>query len=272
MRNRHKKPPCFDAPPRLEQLPDVLRDAMLTDDEVAEDNEREADRREAVDALLKFARAEVAEARAEAARARPQLTEAIARRGVDEATAQGIAEAIARRSAERVNAQGTAEALTRLGIEKPDAQGIAEALAGGVATAGAQGIAKAMLALALGPLSGFEDFKRNPRHYAWTFLAEAWLRILTAEDPVAELKRFLGRKRGRPANNAWRDLIITFDVQEQVDSGSTVKDACAVIGRDIYLTPDAVEKVYRAHRANPGVQDKLLRRQLLDYADRSQRK
>ena len=159
-----------------------------------------------------------------------------------------------------------------MGIEKPDAHGIAAALAGGVATADAQGIAKAMLALALGPLSGFENFKRNPRHYAWTFLAEAWLRILTGEDPVAELKRFLGRdrKRGRPAvDNTWRDLIITFDVQEQVDSGSSVKDACDVIGDDINLSPDAVEKVYYAHRANPCVQDKLYRRQLLDYADRS---
>jgi hypothetical protein len=128
-----------------------------------------------------------------------------------------------------------------------------------------------MLALALGPLTGFEDLERNPRHYAWTFLAEAWLRILTAEDPVAELKRFLGRKRGRPADNWWRDLIITCDVQEQVDSGSSIKDACVVISADLHLSPDAVEKVYYAHRENPGVQDKLRRRQLLDYADRSQR-
>jgi hypothetical protein len=272
MRNRYKKPPCFDAPPRLEQLPDILRDAMLTDDEVAEDNEGEARRREAIDALLKFARAEVAEARAEAARARAQLAEAIARQGVEKGDAQGIAKAIARQGVERANAQGVAEALARWGVEKPDAQGIAQALAGGVATADAQGIAKAMLALALGPLTGFEDLERNPRHYAWTFLAEAWLRILTAEDPVAELKRFLGRKRGRPTDNAWRDLIITFDVQEQVDSGSSVQDACAVISADINLSSDAVEKVYYAHRAKPGIQDKLLRRQLLDYADRSQRK
>jgi hypothetical protein len=274
MRNRYKNPPWFDdEPPRLKALPDILRAATLTDDEVAEDNEREAHRREAVDALLKFARAEVAEARAEAARARAQATEAIARRGVNKADAQGIAEAIARHGARRANAQSITEALTRLGVEKPDAQGIVEALAGGVATADAQGIAEAMLAIALGPLSGFEDFERNPRHYAWTFLAEAWLRILTAEDPVAELKRSLGRKRGRPAaDNAWRDLIITFDVQEQVDSGSSVKDACAVISADVNLSPDAVEKVYYAYRGNPGVQDKLRRRQLLDFADSSHRK
>jgi hypothetical protein len=274
MRNRYKNPSWYDdEPPRLQGLPDVLRDAMLTDDQLAEYNEGADRRREAVDALLKFARAEVAEARAVAARARAQVTEAIADRDVKEAVAQGIAENFARHGAKRANAQGIVEALTRLGVKKLDAQGIVEALAGGVATADAQGIVKTMLALALGPLSGFEDFERNPRHYAWTFLAEAWLRILTAEDPVAELKRFLGRKRGRPAaDNAWRDLIITLDVQEQVDSGSRVKDACALISADINLSPDAVEKVYYANRENPCVQDKLFRRQFLDYADRSHRK
>jgi hypothetical protein len=273
MRNRYNKPPCFDAPPRLEEPPDILRVAMRTEgNQEAEANEGEAGRTEAVGALLKFACAEVAEARAEAARARARLTESIGRRGVEKAVTQGIAEAIARHGAHKANAQGVAEALVRLGVEKPDADEIAEALAGGVATADAQGIAEAMLVLALEPLTGFEEFERNPPHYAWTFLAEAWLQILTAEDPVAELKRFLGRKRGRPADNAWRDLMITFDVQQRVESGSSVKDACVKISVDINLSPDAVEKVYYAHREKPGVQDKRLREQFLDYAQCSEQK
>jgi hypothetical protein len=270
MQNRYRKPPFFDAPPRLESLPDVLRDAMLTDVQIAEDNGSEADRREAVDALLKFARAEVAEVRAKAARAHTQLAEAIARRGVEKADAYGIAEALARYGVDKAGVQSIADRLISWGVEKADAQGIAEGLVPwGGARADTQGIAKDMLALASVPLKGCEEFERNPRHYAWTFLAEAWLRILTAEDPVAELKRFLGRKRGRPADNEWRDFMITIDVQERVDSGLCVNNACAAVGDDIHLSPDAVEKIYYAHRGNPGVQDKVLRRQFLDFADRS---
>jgi hypothetical protein len=274
MRDRYKKPPSLDEPPDLYQLPDILHDAMRTDDEEAENNEREDRRRRAVDALLKFARAEVAEARAEAARACAQLTEAImAHVDLEKDVAQGLAKAITRHGAERANAQRFAETIARFGFEKSDAHGIAEAMAGGVATAGAQGIAKAMLTLAVRPLTGFEDFKENPRHYAWTFLAEAWLRILTAEDPVAELTRFLGtgRKRGRPADpdSWWRDTIIAGSVQEQVDSGLRIQDAFAVISADIHLTPDAVEKIYYAHRGKPGHKGY---RKILEFADRAHQK
>jgi hypothetical protein len=115
MQNRYKNPPpCFDAPPRLEQLPDILRDSMLTDDEVAEDNEGEARRREAIDALFKFARAEVTEARAEAARTREQLAEALARHGVEKPVAQGIAEALTPRGVAKADAQGIAKAMLAL--------------------------------------------------------------------------------------------------------------------------------------------------------------
>src|SRR4051794_28984266 len=94
MRDRYKEPPCFDAPPHVEQLPDILRDAMLTDDEVAEDNEGEARRRESIDALLRFARAELTKARAEAARATAQLAEALAHQGLAKDVAQGVAKAM----------------------------------------------------------------------------------------------------------------------------------------------------------------------------------
>jgi hypothetical protein len=247
---------------------------MLTDVAVVEVDDGEALRREAMDELLKFARAEVAEVRAKAARARAQLAEVISRRGVEKTDAQGIAEAFARHAVSKSGVQSIADLLTGWGVENAAAQGIAEALVpwGGAEADTRQGIAKAMLVLASAPLTGSEEFKRNPRDYAWTFLAGAWLQVLTAEDPVAELKRFLGldRKRGRPAaDNEWRDFMITMDVQERVDSGLSVKNACAAIGDDIHLSPDAVEKVYYARRDNPGVKDKLLRKQLLDYVDSS---
>ena len=53
---------------------------------------------------------------------------------------------------------------------------------------------------------------------------------------------------------------------------SSVKDACAVIGDDVHLSPDAVEKIYYAHREAPGVQDKRVREKLLIYAQSSERK
>jgi hypothetical protein len=109
---------------------------------------------------------------------------------------------------------------------------------------------------------------RGPQQYVWEFLTEAGLRILTASDPVAELHQFLGvsRQRGRPrADNTWRDFVITIDVQERVDDGSSVEAACAEIGDDANLSPEAVEKIYYTHRGKPGVHDKRAREQLLKY-------
>ena len=62
------------------------------------------------------------------------------------------------------------------------------------------------------------------------FLMVNGVRILTAQDPVAALQSLLGQeppRRGRPpADNARRDCEIAVQVQEEVDGGSTVDEAC----------------------------------------------
>jgi hypothetical protein len=61
------------------------------------------------------------------------------------------------------------------------------------------------------------------------FLTIAGLRILTADDPAAALRRFLGQKRprrGRPAEDlAYRDFMIAADVAELHASGLTLNAA-----------------------------------------------
>jgi hypothetical protein len=120
-----------------------------------------------------------------------------------------------------------------------------------------------------------ERARGNDLRAVWEFLMAAGLRILTASDPVAELRQVLGvsRQRGRPpADNAWRDFIITIDVQERVDGGSRVEAACAAIGADANLSPKAVEKIYYTHRSEPDVHDKPAREQLLKYVQSLEQK
>jgi hypothetical protein len=206
MHKRYQKPACFFAPPSVEQLPE--RDAMSTEEDIAQDAEAEARRANAVDALLRFARAEE--------KLPPILPKDLAESGL----------------------------LEVLIADDPD---VARHLAQ--------------------PGSRLPPGLRK-------FLMENGFRILIADDPVAELKRFLGRgrRRGRPADNVWRDLMITIDVQERVDSGLSVENACAAIGVDTNLSREAVEKIYYTHRGKRLVQEKPVREQFLEYAQFSERK
>jgi hypothetical protein len=84
------------------------------------------------------------------------------------------------------------------------------------------------------------------------FLAIEGLRILTAEDPIAELRRFLGRRpgrRGRPvADNAYRNVMIAADVQELVNAGS-IDAACEKISTVVpMLDFHAVRSIYYTSR------------------------
>jgi hypothetical protein len=85
------------------------------------------------------------------------------------------------------------------------------------------------------------------------FLIMAGLRILTSENPIAELQRFLGRTpkgRGRPkADNAYRDSMIAADVQTLVDGGFGIEAACEAVSKAVSMLDfDAVRKIYFASR------------------------
>jgi len=84
----------------------------------------------------------------------------------------------------------------------------------------------------------------------WEFLTIAGLRILTATNPAAGLQRLLGKKPGRPrVDNSVRDYRITWDVQERVDSGASIEDACKTIAAVAGLSQEAVIKIYYTRRA-----------------------
>jgi len=84
----------------------------------------------------------------------------------------------------------------------------------------------------------------------WEFLTIAGLRILTATNPAAGLQRLLGKKPGRPrVDNSVRDYRITWDVQERVDSGASIEDACKTIAAVAGLSREAVIKIYYTRRA-----------------------
>lgn len=90
---------------------------------------------------------------------------------------------------------------------------------------------------------------QEERQFLWEFLTAAGLQILTADDPVAELNRFLGHKRGRPpVDNTYRDHTIAGDVQKRVDGGSSVEDACKAVASVVGLGQVAVRKIYYSLR------------------------
>jgi hypothetical protein len=98
------------------------------------------------------------------------------------------------------------------------------------------------------------------------FLTIAGLRILTADHPVEALRLFLGhaaRSRGRPlADNAFRDSVIAADVQEQVNTLSSIEVACDAVGNAAGLSPEAVRKIYFANRDTLEVGAELGRREM----------
>jgi hypothetical protein len=81
------------------------------------------------------------------------------------------------------------------------------------------------------------------------FLEIHGLRILTAEDPIAALQRFLGdkpRERGRPqADNAFRDRTIAADVAEMHAGGMSLAAAYEEVSKR-KGTPGvkAIERIY----------------------------
>jgi len=97
------------------------------------------------------------------------------------------------------------------------------------------------------------------------FLEIEGLRIFAADDPVAELKRFVGdrpRPRGHPmGDNEDRDFRIAMKVFElRASRGGTgrggrirVDDACDAVGKGENLSLEAVQKIYKRFRRSLGV-------------------
>lgn len=90
------------------------------------------------------------------------------------------------------------------------------------------------------------DQQRQP---IWEFLALSALQILVADDPVAMLKRFLGRHQSRPPDdNRWRDFTIYADVKRLSAGGMSIRSACKEIGADAGLGCARVLGIYLAER------------------------
>ena len=83
----------------------------------------------------------------------------------------------------------------------------------------------------------------------WEFLVFSALQILVADDPVAALKRFLGRRHSRPPDdNRWRDFTVWGDVQKLHDGGMPIRAACKQIGDAAGLGAARVLGIYLAER------------------------
>ena len=83
----------------------------------------------------------------------------------------------------------------------------------------------------------------------WEFLALSVLQILVADDPVAMLKRFLGRHQSRPPDdNRWRDFTIYADVKKLSNGGMSIRAACKEIGAAAGLGCERVLGIYLAER------------------------
>jgi hypothetical protein len=93
------------------------------------------------------------------------------------------------------------------------------------------------------------------------FLAIRGLRILLADDPVVELKRFLGRRsrgKGRPAgDHEYRDFMIAADVAELVLGGEKRDNACLTISKQANLSFERVLAIYNARRDTPELRAEL---------------
>jgi hypothetical protein len=94
------------------------------------------------------------------------------------------------------------------------------------------------------------------------FLTIEGLRILTDEDPIVSLQRFLGqrtRRRGRPrADNAFRDLMIAADVAELHARGKALSKAFEMVStRPGTPGCDEIERVYYRLRDDLAVRAEL---------------
>jgi hypothetical protein len=121
----------------------------------------------------------------------------------------------------------------------------------------------ALLALARAALAGAGSPDRLGAipHNIRERLTIEGLRILTADDPVAALRRFLGerpRGRGRPrTGNVQRDGMIAADVQELVNGGAVIDEACEAIGGATGLSVQAVRKIFFDNRNRLDVRAEL---------------
>ena len=99
------------------------------------------------------------------------------------------------------------------------------------------------------------------------FLTVAGLRILLAEDPIAALKLFLGRRprgKGRPvADTEDRDVMIATDVAELVYKGLTIDAACDQVEKNAPVGFEMVRKIYIDRRNSNKVKGNLGMRLLL---------
>jgi len=77
----------------------------------------------------------------------------------------------------------------------------------------------------------------------WQLLIHFGLFILTADDPAAELRRFLGRTRGR-RSQADRDELIVRAVQSLINKGSSPMEALRAIGAIVGRSEDAIKKIH----------------------------
>jgi hypothetical protein len=83
----------------------------------------------------------------------------------------------------------------------------------------------------------------------WEFLTLSAFQILVADDPVAMLKRFLGRHHSRPPqDNRERDFTIWGDVQKLHDSGMPIRAVCKEISAAAGLGHDRVLEIYLGER------------------------
>ena len=83
----------------------------------------------------------------------------------------------------------------------------------------------------------------------WEFLAVSALQILVADDPVTELKRFLGQHHSRPPqDNRRRDFTIYADVKKLSNGGMSIRAACKEIGAAAGLGCERVLGIYLAER------------------------
>ena len=63
------------------------------------------------------------------------------------------------------------------------------------------------------------------------------------------MAEFLGRKRkrGKRAKNSRRDFDIAFRVVEKMSTGISLDDAAVTVAKEVKLSPERVENIYKAN-------------------------
>jgi hypothetical protein len=84
------------------------------------------------------------------------------------------------------------------------------------------------------------------------FAEQAELHIWSAADPIAAMGEFLGlgpRKPGPPSRTAGRNFFLAADIQELIDEGNTVDNACGAVFERLDITgqeldPQTLRNIY----------------------------